>query len=526
MPEGIVVPPPVIGNDTNDGGEEIFDNGQFVPSPPPAVLNRARQEQAGQQSLLGNPSQNRGQNFQQPPAGTPAPTRTPQLVVEQSFDSSNQASFSRFQPLGAAPGQGQFLPQPAPSRPQLQPAQAFQAAPQAQFQPAQAFQAAPQSQQAQAFQAAPQAQPVQAFDSAPRPQPQQAQAFEAAQQHQQTFAQPAPAPRPAFNAPTQNLASFSQDTHFEERPSVLAAIPPNAVPARGFGPEDVPQQHQPFTSFAQNSQPIRQGRLPSDSAEFPEAPRSQPINVRPEAEEAPRADIPETQKPVFNPNRARSNVRHQQNQLRTAPVQAATPIRIRPQAETAAPVEAAPVRTRLQPEQTTAVPVRAPVRAQPAHRQPLPGGQLPHVSAADFRGRDEEQFQAPVESSGPPPQFESFPIQGSSGGQPGRFQAAPSFQPQPTPAVESFRPEEEPQAAPVRIRPRPQETQSLLEQAFQPQQPVQDLRFDPNFQQPSGKFENLVQEFTGRSRSGRAEFQDFQPQPVFKFNPVPAVPDL
>jgi hypothetical protein len=86
LPEGIVVPPPVIGNDTNDGAEENFDSGLFVPTPPPVVQNRARQE-SGSRPFSGNPSQNRGQDFLQPPSGGGAPTtRTPQLVVDQSFE--------------------------------------------------------------------------------------------------------------------------------------------------------------------------------------------------------------------------------------------------------------------------------------------------------------------------------------------------------------------------------------------------------------------------------------------------------
>jgi hypothetical protein len=94
--------------------------------------------------------------------------------------------------------------------------------------------------------------------------------------------------------------------------------------------------------------------------------------------------------------------------------------------------------------------------------------------------------------------------------------------------VESFRPEAEPQAvAPVRVRVRPQETAAQFQPSFQADsQNFQLPQPAPEFQQPSSKFENLIEEFTGRSRSGRAEFQDFQPQPVFKFNPVPAVPDL
>ena len=488
----------MIGNDTSEG-EEVFNNGLFVPTPAPTVINRARNQESDQRSFQGNPSQNRGQDFRQPPASPPPATRTPQLVVEQaSFEEASPASFSRFQPQAAAPAPVQQRPQPAPvaaAPPRPQPAQAFEAAPRPQPQPAQAFEAAPR----------------------PRPQPavvpQQAQA--------------------AFEAPVQVQASFSQDVQFEERPQ-LTSVPANAVPARGFEPENAVAPQQPFTAFAQNPQPVRQGRLPAESAEFPEAVRSQQNGFRPApAEEAAPVEAPEAPKPAFNPNRARSNSRPQQNQLRT-----------RPQAE--APQEA-PARTRFQAEPA---PTRAPARPQPepsaqpsrqaapAHRQALPGGQLPQSSGGnDFTDRDGEQFHAPVESSGPPPQFESFPILGSAGGRsqptqnfrPQPAVAQQAFQPQPAPAVESFRPVEEPQpqAAPVRIRQRPQEDQFQFQPSFQAQQPVQDIQFEQNFQQPSGKFENLVQEFTGaRGRSGRAEFQEFQHQPVFKFNPVPAVPDL
>jgi hypothetical protein len=88
-----------------------------------------------------------------------------------------------------------------------------------------------------------------------------------------------------------------------------------------FCPEDAAPQ-QPFTAFSQGASAVRQGRLPAESAEFPEVSRSQPANFRP-AEEAPQAEAPaEAAKPAFNPNRARSNVRHQQpTQQRPSPFQ-------------------------------------------------------------------------------------------------------------------------------------------------------------------------------------------------------------
>ena len=574
LPEGIVVPPPVIGNDApEEGSEQTFNDGKFIPSPQPTVHNRARQE-SGQRSLQGNPSQNRGQDFQQPPAPVPAPTRTPQLVVEQPFEEVRPA----FQPQA-----------PAQARPQ--PAQAFEAAPRPQ--PAQSFQAAPRPQQPQSFEAAPRPQ----AQAQPAPRPQQPQAFEASPRPQ-LQASPAPRPvQPAFEASSAQIQpTFTQEVHFEERPrEPLNSFPATPAPARAqpaapapqqnFAQfqgqqqqQQQPQQQQQFASFPSNSA-VRQGRFPSDSAEFPEVSRSSEQNDFQPSEQEQRPEAAEAPKPQFNPNRARGNVRQPLN----SPAQAA-PVRPRPQQEQQVQAQPAPVRAR--PQSEPQVPVRAPLRPQPEQaaqpvrqapvtRHPLPGGHVPAQAQepSDFRGSgqdsDGEQFHAPVESSGPPPKFESFPILGSQSQS--RFEAAPSFQPASVqaavrePEVESFRPEEEPQAVPVRIRPRPQEAQQQqqpqqnfqfqqpqqhpqqqqqqpqpqqqpqqnfqFQQQFQPQQsfqaeqPIQNFQFQSSQQKAPSTFDNLVQEFTVQNRAGRSE-QDFQTQPVFKFNPVPAVPNL
>ena len=106
----------------HDGQEQNFNNGQFVPLPQPTVHNRARQE-SGQRSLQGNPSQNRGQDFEQHPSAATR-TRTPELVVEQPFEEAQPprrpepepASFNRFQPQQANPEP--FQPAPQQNRPQ------------------------------------------------------------------------------------------------------------------------------------------------------------------------------------------------------------------------------------------------------------------------------------------------------------------------------------------------------------------------------------------------------------------------
>ena len=529
-----MVPPPFVGNDTSDdGSEQTFNDGKFIPSPQPTVHNRARQE-SGQRSLQGNPSQNRGQDFQQPP-NAPAPTRTPQLVVEQPFEEVSQV-----------PEQTRFQPQaPAPARPQ--PAQAFEAAPRPQT--AQAFEAAPRPQPAQSFQAAPRPQPAQAFEAAPRPQP--AQSFQATPRPQP---QAAPRPvQPAFDASAQTQPSFTQEVHFEERPAAPAPQPNFATQFQGAAAAPQQQQQQ-VASFPSNS--VRQGRLPSDSAEFPEVSRSSEQNNFQPSEQEQSSNAVEAPKPEFNPNRARGNVRQPLN----SPAQAAA-ARPRPQQEQQAQPQA-PVRAPIRPQPDQAA---QPVRQAPVTRQPLAGGHVPAQPQSDFRGSgqdsDGEQFHAPVESSGPPPKFDSFPILGSQPQQ--RFQPAAVQAVAREPEVESFRPEEEPQAVPVRIRPRPQEAQPQqnfqvqqqqqqqpqrqqqqpppqqqeqnfqFQQQFQPQQsfqaeqPVQNFQFQsrPQNAAPAVNFDNLVQEFTVQNRAGRSE-QEFQAHPVFKFNPVPAVPNL
>ena len=520
LPDGIVVPPPVVGNATFDYDYDTGDyvdldqredpRSQGVPTDSVRVQNRARGNSAA--PIPGAPSQNRGQNVRRPPAPTrpreesrdtvlptPVPSRT-RFQAQPARPSQPQRARPQLAPQPAAPArqeetnvnqftafQTNFDAPPSLSSQGLKPFVPKQAQP-AQLQPARP--AAPQRR--------PASQPVR------RP-------LNAAPTRQQQFSREEEQEFQEINEIRGAVRSQSQPTRTSQRGGarrVVASAPLNAVPSssssrtpggRSRGRARGSTRTRPSAAVSQVApqQPQRVNR-PQPSAEpATEDPLSVLRGLQASSGRAPAQNVQQSSAPRARPQQATPSRRPPPSSSSSSGSKFAS----FPARDTGAPS------TPRRPQPVSQSQPRQPARAQPTRAQP--------TRSQPSRAQPTRAFTAVPSQAVQPEQPRTQQRQ------PVRIKSRPVIPPQQLPPQQARRPTQQQQPAPVRSLPQQTQTRFLPtpSQSVQPTPAIPQRGFQ---NQPNVDFDALISEFTGRQtpRTQTPQQQFFRPQQSFR--PTPA----
>ena len=528
LPDGIVVPPPVVGNATFDYDYDTGDyvdvdqredpRSQGVEADSVRVQNRARGNSAA--PIPGAPSQNRGQNVRRPP-----PQTRPREEARDTVLPTPVPSRTRFQAQPAVQQQQARPSQPQRVRPAPQPAAPVrqQEANVNQFTAFQTQFDAPASLSSQGLKpfVPKQAQPAQRQPARPaapqrRPAPQPVRRpLNAAPTRQQQFTREEQQEIQEINEIRGAVRSQSQPLRTSQRGGsrrIVASAPANAVPSsslsrapgsrsRGRARGSTRSRPSPAVSQAVAPQQTQRVNRPPPQAE---PATEDPLSVlRGLAASSGRAPAQSVQQP--SAPRARPTPTQASPSRRPSPSGASSSgskFASFPARDTGAP--AAPRRPQPVPQSQPRQPARAqPTRVQPTRAQPSRAQPTRSFTAVPSQAAQPERPRAQQR-------------------QPVRIKSRPVIPPQQLPSQQDRRPTQQQQPAPVRSLPQQTQTRFLPTPAVQPTPAVPQRGFQ---NQPNVDFDALISEFTGRQtpRTQTPQQQFFRPQQSFRPTPSSSV---